>query len=107
MKTLSLAFIVAILLVGCASNPLLTGEPADWVRKPAAELRNSLGEPTRTVVHQDGSQTWEYVTEGEYVREHRSPGHFVNVTRYLVKDGKVRKWFTERIEDGVVVRSDH
>jgi hypothetical protein len=107
MKNPFLTIAIAVVISGCASNPLLTGEPSDWKRKPAAELRNSLGEPTRTVTHQDGSQTWEYVTEGEYVREHRSPGHFVNVTRYLIKDGKVRKWFTERIEDGVVVRRDH
>lgn len=84
----------------------MTGKPQHWKGKTAEQLRAGLGEPQRIVSQPDGSEVWEYVREGEFVRQHISPGKFENVNRYLIKDGKVKKWFWERYENGEVVKRD-
>jgi hypothetical protein len=96
-----------LLLCACESNPMMTGEPQDWKGKSAEQLRTGMGEPQRVVPQPDGSEVWEYTSEGEFVREHRSPGKFKNVVRYQIRDGKVKKWFFERYENGEVVKRDH
>jgi len=133
MKTL--AFLLSVItLTGCAtSNPLMTGKPQDWMWKPAAELKTALGEPTRVIPQQDGAEIWEYVTKEEFVapgeekmtfgagkapfggiaggsrttKRGERASSYVNTWRYLIRDGKVRKWYAERMEDGKVVWSDH
>jgi hypothetical protein len=94
-------------LVGCATNPLMTGEPDDWVGHTTTELRAGLGEPNRVVPQADGKEVWEYVSTGTYVRENRSPGTYENLSRYGIKNGIIKSWFFERAEDGRVVEKDH
>jgi hypothetical protein len=98
---------IILLLAGCASDPLMTGEPKDWVGHTADELRAALGDPRRVISQPDGSEVWEYFETGNYVRENRSPGNYENLSRYRIKNGVVKSWFVERSEDGRVVRRDH
>ena len=83
----------ALILVGCASDPLMTGEPHDWVGHLASDLRAAMGEPTR-IIHQSNYQEndpaiaklfepksgdveiWEYRTEGETVSPKQSDTGF-------------------------------
>ncbi|HTG45422.1 MAG TPA: hypothetical protein VK633_12915 [Verrucomicrobiae bacterium] len=85
----------------------MTGEPSDWVGHTAEELRTGLGEPHRTVPEKNGGEIWEYYSQGTFVREHMSPGDYQNVTRYQIREGKVKHWFIERYENGIVVQRDH
>ena len=49
MKRRILIVFSALALVGCASDPLMTGEPHDWVGHLASDLKAAMGEPTRII----------------------------------------------------------
>jgi hypothetical protein len=126
---------VCVVFIGCASNPILTGKPQDWVGHLAVDLRGAWGEPTKTTRQSDGAEIWEYSKTGEFVapkqdntsfniggggfggsfggsggintlKYDQRMSHYENVTRFLVKDGKIKRWFAARIEDGKTVWSD-
>jgi hypothetical protein len=164
-----LIILSALALVGCASDPLMTGEPHDWVGHLASDLKAAMGEPTR-VIHQSNyqdndpaiaklfegksgkSEIWEYVQTGDAISpkesdtkfrfggfggstttansygntavsnthggfgggggikttespEHMS--HFVNLTRFEVRNGIIVKWFQSRTVDGLVLWTHH
>lgn len=170
MKRKILIVFSALALVGCASDPLMTGEPHDWVGHRATDLKAAMGEPTRVIEQsnynaddlkiakmfeakdQGGIEILEYVQEGDFVTpkesdtkfrfggfggstttansygntavsntrggfgggggikttespEHMS--HFVNLTRFEVRNGIIVKWFQSRTVDGLVLWTHH
>ena len=135
MKKLALA-LMAALLFGCATDPLLTGLPQDWQGKPAADLRAAWGEPTRTISESGGVEVWEYLKAGDFVAPKREDTSFrvgggggsamfgasggistvkhderlsryENVWRFKIKKGRVTAWYAARMEDGRVIWQDH
>ena len=131
--TTAAATLVLALLTACTTNPVLSGKPQDWVGHDAGEMRTSLGEPTKIVPQKDGSEVWIYSRTGEFVapaeentnfqiggnaftgagggintvkgREHQA--EFENVSRFLIKNGRVKQWWAQRLVDGRVVWEDH
>ena len=134
---------LALLLAGCAGDPLLTNKPQDWQGHPASDLKAAWGEPNKITSQSDG-EYWEYYKSGDYLappkdstsfriggsssgytsdglstsgfganggitttKQGERVSHFENVTRFLIRDGKVRKWSAARIVDGETVWSDH
>ncbi len=114
---------------------MITGKPQHWMGRSVTELRTSLGEPTR-VIPQENGELWEYKETGEFVapardstsfraggyaggpafgmsgntttvRQGERLSQYENVTRFLIRDGKVRRWSAARIVDGETVWSDH
>jgi hypothetical protein len=93
MKRRILIIFSALALVGCASDPLMTGEPHDWVGHLASDLKAAMGEPTR-IIHQSNyqdndpaisklfeaksgeSEIWEYVQTGDAVSPKESSTAF-------------------------------
>src|SRR5688572_16199344 len=67
---------VALLLTGCASNPILSGKPQDWKGKRADEMRAGLGEPTEIKPKADGSEIWIYRKTGEFLAPERGRTNF-------------------------------
>ena len=64
MKTTQITALLSMIcigLVGCGTaDPRITGQPQDWRGKPAADLKQFMGEPERIVSSADGSELWEY-----------------------------------------------
>ena len=135
MKRISFVCLLAFVLAGCASDPLLTGKPQDWQGKPAADLRAAWGEPTKVITQSDG-EYWEYSNSGDYLapaeenmrfnaggfgsgggfgasgavkttKQGERISRYENIARFLIRDGKVKKWSASRIVDGQTVWSDH
>lgn len=132
-----LILICAILtFAGCVSNPLLTGKPQDWKGKLAADLRAALGPPIRIIPESGGTEIWEYVNTGEFVapKEENTSfrmggaggsgmfgasggintlthnerlSRYENVSRFQIKNGRVKRWYAARVEDGRTVWEDH
>ena len=136
MRKLVAAACLGLILIGCASDPLMTGLPQDWQGKRAEDLRHTLGEPTRIQTESDGSEVWEYRESGDFVapgEEHTSfrmggasgsgmfgahggiktlksgerEARYENVARFKIRNGKVKAWYAERLVDGERVWSDH
>jgi hypothetical protein len=123
-------------LIGCASNPVLTGKPQHWKGKRVEELRAALGIATQIIPQSDGSEIWVYSKRGEFLAPAQERTKFgimgaggssafgasggintvasgervtdyENVWRFQIKNGKVRKWYAQRLEGGQVVWEDH
>lgn len=136
MKKLLVGFCLVAVVTGCASNPVLTGKPQHWKGKSVADLRAALGEPTRVIPQGKGIEVWEYVNAGDFVAPKEENTNFrvggsgggpffgasggintvtqgerlsryENVTRFEIRNGKVRKWYASRLVDGRVVWEDH
>jgi len=135
MRLAFLALVCAGLL-GCATNPVMSGRPQDWRGHSAEEMRAGLGEPTSIKPQTDGSEIWEYRKSGDFVapaeenmsfraggfsnggfagangkvRTLKSGEHeasYENIWRFQFRNGKVRRWSAARLVDGVTVWSDH
>jgi hypothetical protein len=54
-KTMKKSMLVwaAAIMVGCASDPMMTGEAHDWVGHKMTDLVAALGQPTRTIHQSD------------------------------------------------------
>lgn len=137
MRTTTSILLTACLgLAACASDPMLTGKPQHWRGKPAAQLRAAWGEPTRIITQTANSEYWEYSRSGKFtapgqdstsfnlgafgsggftgasggintLKYDSRQAQFENIARFLIKDGKVKKWAAMRLVDGQVVWSDH
>jgi len=124
-----------MLLGACATNPVLSGKPQDWKGRSAEEMRAALGNPTKIIPQKDG-EVWVYSKSGEFVapaeenmrfsaagggggtfmgasggvnttKQPQRQAEYENVWRFLVKGGKVKKWYAQRFVDGQVVWEDH
>lgn len=134
MKTF---LICAMLLVaGCASNPMLTGKPQHWKGRTTEELLTGLGQPSKVIPQADASEIWVYSRKGDYLapaeestkfrmgggggesffgaaggintqKQGERVTDYENVWRFLVRKGKVRKWYAQRFVGGQLVWEDH
>jgi hypothetical protein len=135
MRLLSLFLVV--LACGCASdnNPLMTGNPKDWIGHSTTDLANAIGQPTRTLAQAEG-EIWEYTKE--YDRDipkgshsafsmgtfggnnsfvsragfasnsnEEHVGHFVDTFRAEVRDGVIKKVYASEFVDGQRVYEVH
>ena len=124
-----LSLFVFALLVGCASDPAVTGKPQDWMGHPASDLRASQGEPTKIVHQSNGDEVWEYVNSRGYIvpkgesmsaglgggvggfsmekRPEDRPAEEINLSRFKIRNGKVVEWYASRSVNGRVVWQDH
>jgi len=124
-----LSLCVFAALVGCASDPLMSGKPQDWVGHQATELRAVLGEPTRILPSAKGGEVWEYVKGKDYVipngenlsggfgggvggfsmekRPEDQAAHEEQLFRFKIKNGVVSEWYANRTVNGRVVWEDH
>lgn len=122
-----------MLLLGCVSDPVMTGKPQHWRGKSADSLRASWGEPTRIIRESERVEVWEYVKSGDFIAPGRERTDFnvgpkpfggatggittlkqgeriseyENIRRFKIKDGKVTGWYAARMEGGRVVWEDH
>jgi hypothetical protein len=132
----SVLLCIGVLLIGCASNPILSGKPQDWKGKPSGDMRAALGEPTEVVPQADGSEIWIYRKTGEFLAPAQDRTNFrmgggggsgvfgagggintskrseqvtdyENLWRFQIKNGKVRRWYAQRYEGGQLVWEDH
>ena len=126
------ACLALIVFCGCAHDPVITGKPKHWTGKPSADLRAAWGEPTRIMAAGSNGEYWEYSKTGEFhapaekrMRFRAGTGfgaasggvtttqtdarmsRFEDVVRFLVRDGKVRKWSATQLVDGRVVWTKH
>jgi hypothetical protein len=131
LRFLAISSSILLLVAGCASDPVITGLPQHWKGKPSADLKAALGEPTEVIPQSEG-EVWIYRKTGSFVAAARDDTRFragggsfgiagnvtttkqgerlseyENIMRFLVRDGKVRKWSAARIIDGQTVWSDH
>ena len=127
MKKFVPVLAVAI-LVGCASDPLMTGEAHDWVGHTKADLIAGLGEPAKVVLQSNGTEVLDYVDAGytltpglghSKLKDHGNiadiksselPPHesnYQNLKRFEIRNGKVVKWYEEHSVDGRVVFRGH
>lgn len=134
MKKLMAALAVAF-AAGCASDPLMSGKPQDWVGHQSSQLRATMGEPNKVIASTKGAEIWEYVKDKDYViprGENMSLGfrglggpyggsggfsmdkrpddrqtHEEQLFRFKIKNGKVTEWYANRTVNGQVVWEDH
>lgn len=133
-QTFWTALVLSILIFsGCASDPLVTGKPQDWVGKPAVDLKKFMGEPQQSITSANGAEVWTYrsaedriIPKGESMsffggaNTERAAGAFSSekrpedrmtkiehLYRFKVKGGIVTEWYAARIVDGRTVWEDH
>ena len=130
----TIVILLAVLLVSCASDPMVTGKPQHWKGKPAADLETAWGKPTRVVTASSGDQIWEYYQSGDLLipkgenmsfgfagigastggagafssekRPEDRVSREVKLFRFKVRDGKIREWYAARTLDGRTVWED-
>ncbi|HTI70376.1 MAG TPA: hypothetical protein VMF06_10445 [Candidatus Limnocylindria bacterium] len=141
IKTSSAKLRIAVLtaasaLYGCASDPLMSGKPEDWVGHPASELAAAWGQPSRVLPEHTGMEVWEYEKSGELVSPKQNDTSFhaagadwnggfgahggitstetrehlsqyQNLCRFKIKDGRIKEWYAARLIDGKIVWQDH
>lgn len=124
------------ILTGCSSNPVLTGKPQHWTGHTTEEMKAGLGPPSEIVPQGDGSEIWIYRKTGEFIapgeertnfrmgggagsgvfgasggistqRQSERVTDYENVWRFEVRNGRVRRWYAQRLEGGRVVWEDH
>ena len=122
-------------VIGCASDPLLTGKPQHWKGKRTSDLQIAYGEPTKISKDSMG-ELWEYRKSGEFnaPKEDRTEfkmsgssgfGFFgagggisklqfneglrqvEDVLKFRVKKDRIVGWSAMRLIDGQVVWQDH
>ena len=135
MRPTLIISLIVLILTGCASDPLMSGKPQDWVGHQATELRGAMGEPARIIPSANGAEIWEFVKDKDYVvpkgenmsfgfgglggphggagafsmekRPDDQAAHETKLFRFKIKNGVVSEWYANRVVNGRMVWEDH